>query len=102
MPIKIPESLPGRAVLEQENIPLILEDRAIRQDIRPLRVLILNLMPDKIGTEVQLLRALGLSPLQIEITSCMPQRIRARIRRARIWMLFINHTMMCEMKNSTL
>lgn len=68
MPIKIPATLPGRAVLEAENVPLILEDRAIRQDIRPLRIAILNLMPDKIGTEVQLLRALGLSPLQIEIT----------------------------------
>lgn len=68
MPIKIPETLPGRAILEAENVPLILEERAIRQDIRPLRIAILNLMPDKIGTEVQLLRALGLSPLQIEIT----------------------------------
>lgn len=68
MPIKIPNGLPGRAVLERESIPLILEDRAARQDIRPLQVAILNLMPDKIKTETQLLRGLGASPLQIEVT----------------------------------
>ena len=68
MPIKIPDDLPGRAVLEQEHVPLILEHHALRQDIRPLQIAILNLMPDKVTTETQLLRALGLSPLQIEIT----------------------------------
>ncbi|MBI1215566.1 MAG: homoserine O-succinyltransferase [Alphaproteobacteria bacterium] len=68
MPIKIPNNLPGRKTLEQEHVPLILEDRALRQDIRPLQIAILNLMPDKEVTETQLLRALGLSPLQIEIT----------------------------------
>ena len=68
MPIKIPDDLPGRVVLEQEHVPLITEQHALRQDIRPLHVAILNLMPDKTTTETQLLRALGLSPLQIEIT----------------------------------
>lgn len=68
MPIKIPGGLPGQKVLEAERVPLILEPRALRQDIRPLQVAILNLMPDKARTETQLLRALGLSPLQIEIT----------------------------------
>ena len=68
MPIKIPDDLPARAVLEQEHVPLILEKRALRQDIRPLQIAILNLMPNKMVTETQLLRALGLSPLQIEIT----------------------------------
>jgi len=68
MPIKIPDNLPGRVVLEQEHVPLILEHHALRQDIRPLQIAILNLMPDKVTTETQLLRALGLSPLQIEIT----------------------------------
>ncbi len=68
MPIKIPQTLPGRAVLEQEHVSFILEDRAMRQDIRPLQVAILNLMPDKVTTETQLLRALGNSPLQVEIT----------------------------------
>lgn len=68
MPIKIPDDLPGRVVLEQEHVPLITEQQALRQDIRPLQVAILNLMPDKTTTETQLLRAIGLSPLQIEIT----------------------------------
>lgn len=68
MPIKIPENLPSRTTLEAEHVPLILEERALRQDIRPLQVAILNLMPTKIVTETQLLRALGTSPLQIEIT----------------------------------
>jgi len=68
MPIKIPDGLPGRAILEREKVPLILEGRALRQDIRPLQIAILNLMPDKITTETQLLRALGNTPLQIEVT----------------------------------
>jgi homoserine O-succinyltransferase len=68
MPIKIPLGLPGQIILEQEHISFITEERAIRQDIRPLQIAILNLMPDKITTETQLLRALGNSPLQIEIT----------------------------------
>lgn len=72
MPIKIPQNLPGRAILENEHISLISEDRALRQDIRPLQIAILNLMPDKITTETQLLRALGNTPLQIEITLLHP------------------------------
>ncbi len=68
MPIKIPNNLPGRQILERENVPFINESVAERQDIRPLQILILNLMPDKIKTETQLLRVLGATPLQIEIT----------------------------------
>ncbi len=68
MPIKIPNNLPGRQILERENVPFIDESVAVRQDIRPLQILILNLMPDKIKTETQLLRVLGATPLQIEIT----------------------------------
>ena len=56
MPIKIPNSLPAAAILEQENIFVIDEDRAYSQDIRPLRILILNLMPIKQVTDTQLLR----------------------------------------------
>lgn len=66
MPIKIPDKLPAREILASENIFVMDEDRAIHQDIRPLRVLILNLMPTKITTETQLLRLLGNTPLQIE------------------------------------
>jgi homoserine O-succinyltransferase len=67
MPINIPNSLPAKQTLEQENIYLITDDRAIHQDIRPLRIIILNLMPKKIETETQLLRLLGNTPLQIDI-----------------------------------
>lgn len=66
MPIKIPDALPARNILEQENIFVMSEFRAEHQDIRPLRILILNLMPTKITTETQLLRALSNTPLQIE------------------------------------
>ncbi len=68
MPIKIPDNLPAAKVLEKERIPVIRSEKALRQDIRPLNLAILNLMPDKIQTENQLLRALGSTPLQIEIS----------------------------------
>jgi homoserine O-succinyltransferase len=68
MPVKIPSTLPARATLEQENIFVIDEDRAIHQDIRALRVAILNLMPTKIATETQLLRLLSNTALQVEVT----------------------------------
>ncbi len=68
MPVKIPETLPARKILESEGIFVMGEDRALQQDIRPLQVAILNLMPTKIATETQLLRLLGNSPLQVEIT----------------------------------
>lgn len=67
MPIKINNDLPAKRTLEQENIFIMAEDRATKQDIRPLKLLILNLMPKKIETETQLLRLLGNSPLQLEI-----------------------------------
>ena len=68
MPIKIPDNLPAREILNSENIFVMGEDRALHQDIRPLRIAILNLMPTKIATETQLLRLIGNSPLQVEIT----------------------------------
>ncbi|MCR5474241.1 MAG: homoserine O-succinyltransferase [Lachnospiraceae bacterium] len=67
MPIKIQDSLPAQAVLEKENIFVMTEYRAMHQDIRPLNVLILNLMPTKEVTETQLLRKLSNSPLQVNI-----------------------------------
>ena len=67
MPIRIPDSLPARAVLESENIFVMTEYRALHQDIRPLNLLILNLMPTKIVTETQLLRKLSNTPLQISV-----------------------------------
>lgn len=68
MPINIPEDLPARPVLEGENIFVMTESRAVRQDIRPLEIGIVNLMPTKIATEIQLLRLLGNTPLQVNIT----------------------------------
>ena len=67
MPIRIPDALPATSVLEGENIFVMTEHRAIHQDIRPLRVLILNLMPTKIETETQILRKLSNTPLQVEV-----------------------------------
>ncbi len=66
MPIKIPNDLPAARVLESENIFVMTETRAMTQDIRPLKILILNLMPKKIETETQLARLLGNTPLQVE------------------------------------
>ena len=67
MPIRIPDSLPATSVLEGENIFVMTEHRALHQDIRPLNLLILNLMPTKIVTETQLLRKLSNTPLQINV-----------------------------------
>ncbi len=67
MPIKIADNLPAAKVLESENIFVMTENRAQHQDIRPLRIVILNLMPTKIETETQLLRLLGNSPLQVDV-----------------------------------
>lgn len=71
MPIKIPNELPATKVLNQENIFVITETRALTQDIRPLQILIVNLMPTKIVTETQLARLLGNTPLQVEMELLM-------------------------------
>ncbi len=67
MPIKIPEDLPANSILLGENIFCMTEKRALTQDIRPLKIAILNIMPTKIVTETQLARVLGNTPLQVEI-----------------------------------
>ena len=68
MPIKIPNELPATQTLTEENIFVMTETRAGKQDIRPLQILLLNLMPTKIDTETQLSRLLGNTPLQVELT----------------------------------
>lgn len=68
MPIKIDSDLPARSILENENIFVMTDERAASQDIRPLKIAIVNLMPTKVATETQLLRLLGNTPLQIEIS----------------------------------
>jgi len=72
MPIKIPNQLPATNILTQENIFVMTETRAMTQDIRPLQILLLNLMPTKIDTETQLARVLGNTPLQIELELIAP------------------------------
>lgn len=67
MPIRIPNDLPAVKTLLNENIFVMSEQRAVSQDIRPLRILLLNLMPNKIATETQLSRLLGNTPLQVEL-----------------------------------
>lgn len=67
MPIRIPDSLPATDILESENIFVMTERRAVHQDIRPLKLVLLNLMPTKIVTETQIMRKLSNTPLQIEI-----------------------------------
>jgi len=73
MPIKVPNNLPAVEVLNNENIFVMDECRAFHQDIRPLRIVILNLMPKKIETEIQILRLIGNSPLQVDIVLLHPK-----------------------------
>ncbi|MGB3699565.1 MAG: homoserine O-succinyltransferase [Gordonia sp. (in: high G+C Gram-positive bacteria)] len=68
MPVNIPRDLPARTILEDEGIFVMSDERARSQDIRPMRIAILNLMPTKKTTETQLLRVLGNTPLQVEVT----------------------------------
>ncbi len=78
MPIKIPNELPAVKTLEAENIFVMTERRALMQDIRPLRILLLNLMPTKIDTETQFSRLLGNTPLQVELTLLHTRTHRAK------------------------
>ena len=71
MPIKIQSDLPVKEILEKENIFVMDETRAIHQDIRPIQILILNLMPLKEETELQLLRSLSNTPLQVDVSFMM-------------------------------
>ena len=68
MPIRVPDGLPATETLRSEGVKVMRESRAEKQDIRPLRIAILNLMPLKIATETQLARLLGTTPLQVDLT----------------------------------
>jgi homoserine O-succinyltransferase len=68
MPIKIPDDLPARTTLSSEGVMVMREADAVRQDVRPIRIGLLNLMPNKVKTETQLARLLGATPLQVELT----------------------------------
>lgn len=78
MPIKIPDQLPARETLEAEGVTVMAETAAIRQDIRPLQIGLLNLMPNKIRTEVQIARLVGATPLQVELTLVRIGKHRAK------------------------
>ncbi len=78
MPVKMPDNLPAVSVLASENIFVMSESRAYQQDIRPLRIVLLNLMPMKIVTEIQILRLLSNSPLQVEITLLHPKSYKSK------------------------
>ncbi|SFL74331.1 homoserine O-acetyltransferase MetA [Salibacterium qingdaonense] len=78
MPIKVPDHLPAKDILTQENIFVMNESRAYTQDIRPLKILILNLMPLKETTETQILRMLGNTPLQLDVSLLHPDTHRSK------------------------
>lgn len=78
MPVKVPNDLPAKYVLKREGIFVMDESRALSQDIRPLKIIILNLMPTKIETEIQLLRLIGNNPLQAEIVLLHPETYQAK------------------------
>ncbi len=78
MPIQIPNNLPATGILQQENIFVMPEDRAVTQDIRPLEIVVLNLMPTKIVTETQLSRLLGNTPLQVRVELMHTKSHRAK------------------------
>jgi len=78
MPVIIPETLPAKTILESENIFVMGENRALAQDIRSLKLAILNLMPTKINTETQILRLLANTALQIEVTLLYTQTHQAK------------------------
>jgi homoserine O-succinyltransferase len=78
MPVRVPDNLPAIETLQRENIFVMTHERAFRQDIRPLRIGIMNLMPTKITTETQLLRMLGNTPLQIDVTFIFPRSHRPK------------------------
>lgn len=78
MPIRIPSNLPAKAILNNENIFIMDESRAYHQDIRPLKIAVLNLMPTKIVTETQILRLLSNTPLQVEITLLHPASYKSK------------------------
>jgi homoserine O-succinyltransferase len=78
MPVKIPNQLPANKILKSENIFIMDEERAIHQDIRPMKIAILNLMPTKIATETQLLRLLGNTALQVEVVLVRTDSYRSK------------------------
>ncbi len=90
MPIKIPDNLPATDILQGENIFVMSEQRAYHQDIRPLKIAIMNLMPAKIITETQILRLLGNSPLQVDVVFLHPATYKSKNTPAEHFIKFYN------------
>lgn len=101
MPIKIPNELPATKTLLEENIFVITETRALTQDIRPLKILILNLMPTKIVTETQLARLLGNTPLQVEMELLKTESHVAKTPQRSICLPFTRPSAKSRAKSST-
>lgn len=99
MPINIPNLLPAKKVLEDENIFVMAKARAEKQDIRPLEIAILNLMPDKITTETQILRLIGNTPLQTNLTFIHPKSHESKNTSADHLISFYKH--FCDIKHRT-
>lgn len=87
MPIRVPDELPAVSFLRNENVFVMPSSRAATQEIRPLKVLVLNLMPKKIETENQFLRLLSNSPLQIDIQLLRIDSRESKIRLPSIWII---------------
>ena len=98
MPIKIQSDLPAKEILEKENIFVMDETRALHQDIRPIRILILNLMPLKEETELQLLRSLSNTPLQVDVTFMAMSSHESKNTQASHLNKFYEH--FCDVKNN--
>ena len=101
MPIKIPQTLPAAGILESENIFVMDVKRADTQDIRPLKIAILNLMPTKIVTETQLLRLLSNTPLQIDVTLLTTATYTSKNTDNRTLTHFTKHLTRLKVSNST-
>ena len=84
MPIKVQNDLPAKKIMEKENIFIMNETRAVTQNIRPLQIAILNLMPLKEDTEIQMMRSLSNTPLQLEITFLTTASYIGKIGRAHV------------------
>lgn len=100
MPINIPNDLPAKAVLNSEQVFVMTEERSCHQDIRPLNLLFLNLMPKKINTEIQYMRKLSNTPLQVNITLLRVDDHISKIHLNLIWITSIKNLRILKIRDS--
>lgn len=101
MPIRIPNDLPAASALRSENIFVMTDTRAKTQDIRPLKILLLNLMPTKIATETQLARLLGNTPIQVELELLMVKSHVAKNTSEEHMLAFYKTSIRCAARRMT-